>query len=185
MSNAVAGPVRRGGVIDRARTVLPWLLSVLLILGSVGPVSAQDAGDQPRWWIGLGVGTGHVPDDTGILSTLVQATVQSGAHQLSLRVPYLTSRNESEFQEYGLAYSRVLLRNSAHVSAGGGVSYVRACRGFDGLSEECDGGWGIPLVAEGALHKGFIGLGIQGFANLNRMGSYTGVALFVQVGRLR
>ena len=31
----------------------------------------------------------------------------------------------------------------------------------------------------------FIGVGVQAFANLNRTGTYTGVVLFLQAGRLR
>lgn len=177
-------------VSHTSRRAGPFLTALILLLAAFSDAAAQDVSDRGRWWVGLGIGGGHTPDDARIITTLLQATYQNQGHQLSLRVPYLNPRHtyERAFREYGLSYGRVMLRPSGHLSASGGLSYVNACigsLGSAGLPDACTGRWGIPLVAEGALHLDFIGVGLQGFANLNSAGTYTGIALFLQIGRLR
>ena len=91
---------------------------------------------------------------------------------------------EDEAFDVALLYGRQLRRAGAYrPSAAAGLAYVK-CEG-------CDAGRnastiGLALSAEGALWPtNVVGIGLHGFANVNSIASFAGVAVTIHFGRLR
>jgi hypothetical protein len=112
---------------------------------------------------------------------------QVRAHHFAIRAlgvvdPYGTGADE--FGEFGLLYGRAAKRPWGHASIASGLAItgVSSCR--DAATSSCTA-LGVPIVAEAALRFApVLGVGIQGYANLNPKSIYGGIVLFLQLGWL-
>lgn len=122
----------------------------------------------------------------GIASTSYQF---SGPNLLSLRGIVTGEIFGDEFWDVGLLYGRATTAQRYHASISAGVAVFggrRSLGGFFSGSEKITRQVGIPI--EGQLSwrpSGFIGLGLSGFANINEVRSVVGVAISLQLGKLR
>jgi hypothetical protein len=158
---------------------------VIAVLGclAAGNASAQDAG-RTRVFAAAGVGAG-IPSSGGDgIANMGQLVFQKNAHHVALRgfVLHDLDRTTNEMGEVGILYGRARVKRDGYFAVAGGVSF----NAFDTCPDDDDScfTFGVPLVAEAALNRGAVGLGVQAFGNLNAKASYGGAVLFVQLGRL-
>ena len=105
----------------------------------------------------------------------------------------LFGRSE-DIADVALLYGRLHEGTSGWVRLAAGPSYVESRR--DGDVEECvfffctyeeerSGAFGLALQAEGALRpRRTLGIGVSGFANVNRTYSFVGATLTLHIGRV-
>ena len=163
-------------------SILAWLMAITAGLPS--PLVGQD---RSRIWLGAGLGSAARSDGAGGAALMGEIVYQVKAHHFAIRAmgaadPF--GEGADEFGEIGLLYGRAAKRPWGHgaIAAGLAVTGVSSCR--DAATSGCTT-LGIPVVAEAALRLGSVaGVGIQGFANLNRKSVYGGVVLFLQLGWL-
>lgn len=180
-SSPSCGVKAPGGLPVRSRVMLLLLLGVV----SGGPLYAQ-ARRPLRVWVAGGIGGAGGADNIGGVGALGQLTVQKAPHQVTLRGlfamdPY-NDGNSIGLGEFDLLYGRTLTASFGHAALSTGVGLV----GFD----ICPGSYGppchtvgLPIVAEAAFQPfDILGVGVQGFANLNSRTSYVGTMLFLQLG---
>lgn len=161
------------------------------------PGSAQqDAGQEEpgslmgdtRLSVRLGLGAGAVPGVTRGLASLFEAVLGHAAHRVAYRSlaldPVMRPPQEPSFTERGVLYGRAAHGEWAHASLSAGVSRLRVCTGSFGSStpDDCHRRWGVPFVAEGGIHAGPVGFGMQAFANVNRESVYRGLTLYLRLG---
>ena len=150
-----------------------------------GEASAQTADRPARVWASLGLGAGGVQDLDAPQAVSLQVTAQWGPHHAMLRGLAMydgISAGPHEVTELGILYGRTVISSFAYAAAAAGLARVSSYAGFSrGTSQAL----GLPVIVEAGLQLIVIGVGIQAFGNLNTASSYWGVALFLQVGRLR
>jgi hypothetical protein len=163
--------------------VLAWLMAITPALPS--PLVGQD---RSRIWLGAGLGSAARSDGASGFALMGEIVYQVKAHHFAIRAmgaadPF--GEGADEFGEIGLLYGRAAKRAWGHgtIAAGLAVTGVSSCR--DAAATSGCTTLGIPVVAEAALRLASVaGVGIQGFANLNRKSVYGGVVLFLQLGWL-
>lgn len=134
-----------------------------------------------RTWLAAGVGSASGARDGGaaIIGALV---VQRQPHQFALRglgAADVLAPDSCPFGEIGALYGRAAAWRAGHASVSSGVSSVRA----PGCRPNTRWTVGMPIVAEAAVRPApVIAIGIQGFLTLNRVATYGGVALVLQLG---
>jgi hypothetical protein len=172
----------------------PWpgvaaLIGAILFLG-LPPAEAQD--DTLRhpdmFWItgGLGVGSEDYAGTAGI-------SYQRGAHLFSLRVAGTAGPFDDGFGDVALLYGRASRAADSRyrLGAAAGVSAADGCvtEGSGSVFGSCQDRptvIGFPLEAHVTwLPAAFFGIGLYGFADLNRTRSFAGVTLSIQLGKLR
>jgi hypothetical protein len=166
------------------RSALIGVIAAGVSLGAVLPNSVV-AQERSRIWLGLGLGSGARSDGASGAALLGEIVYQTRAHHFALRGlgvidPFGDSNND--FGEIGILYGRAALRKWGHGSAAAGLAItgVSSC----GETGSCTT-VGIPVVAEAALRlASVVGVGAQGYANLNTKSIYGGVAFFLQLGWL-
>lgn len=161
------------------------ILIALLGCTTANAAAAQDASGRTRVWVAGGLGAG-VPTSGGDgIANMVQLVYQKHPHHAAIRglVLHDLDRGTDEIAEAGLVYGRTRVFGRADVAVAAGLSAVA----FSACPDDDDGCFtlGVPLIVEAALSGRFIGLGVQGFGNFNAEASYAGIALFLQLGRLR
>jgi hypothetical protein len=140
---------------------------------------------RDTYWLGAGIGLGS-EDFGGQLNT----SYQFSANLISFRIASTAGLFEDGFTDYGLLYGRATrAAGERHLlGAALGVSVVDGCRG-GGIFSDCrdvSAVIGLPLELQAFWRPGkLVGLGVYGFANLNRSQSFAGVTVSLQVGRLR
>lgn len=169
------------------RTVCCLLISVGL---AVIPEAAraQEQRSVPRrdtYWLGAGLGIGS-EDFGGQLNT----SYQFGANLISFRVASTAGLFEDGFNDYALLYGRAnRAAGDRHLfSAALGIALVDGCEGGGVFSDcrEVSTVLGLPLELQAFWRPGkVVGLGLYGFANLNKERSFAGLTASLQVGRLR
>ena len=154
-----------------------------------GEASAQTADRPARVWASLGLGAGGVQDLDAPDAVSLQVTAQWGPHHAMLRglgmidVGGISGGGPNhEVTELGILYGRTVTSSFAYAAAAAGLARVSS---FAGASRGTSQALGLPVIVEAGLQFLVIGVGIQAFGNLNTASSYWGVALFLQVGRLR
>jgi len=160
---------------------------VVLSLLPTGPVEGQ-ASPAPRretFWFAGGLGVGS-EDFAGSLN----GSYQFGANVVSLRTAATAGLFDQGFNDYALLYGRATRPAGAryHASVGAGLSLVDGCRGGSVFSDcrSVQTVVGFPIELQFFWRPGsVVGLGLYGFANLNRSQSFAGVTLGLQLGRLR
>jgi hypothetical protein len=162
------------------------ILAGLLLITS-GLCSSLTAQDRPRMWLGLGFGSGARADGATGAAFMAEVVYQVRAHHFAIRAlgvidPY--GESADEFGEFGLLYGRAAKRSWGHASIASGLAItgVSSCR--EASTSGCTT-LGVPIMAEAALRFApVLGVGVQGYANLNTKSVYGGVALFLQLGWL-
>lgn len=157
-------------------------LAAVALLALPAALAAQDAA---RYWIAAGPATGGAADGGDTLGLMGQLAYQTGPHQFTLRgvvLLELFSTNDTS-GELGVLYGRAATGYLGHASLSAGLAHVTIDRTFDdqGIISTV----GVPIAGEVVLRMlPVLGLGMQGFANLNTESIYGGLALFVQLGWL-
>ena len=134
-------------------------------LGAAGPLSS----DTSRGSEGLGVGVG-------------QLVFQRGAHYVAVRalgaVDLLYGSGDS-YGELDALYGRAYAARYVHLALATGVAYTSVpCGGV----RNCDA-LGLPVLAELAVRPlPILGIGVQGFLNVNQHRSYGGLVGMAQLG---
>ena len=166
------------------KTTVRVLVAALMAVAATGERAAAE--ERSRTWVGLGLGGGTGSGGGGFAldGTLVH---QRRSDYFALRTslftdPYREGGNIT--RENAILYGRSAVRRYGHVALASGLATVTLdpCDGSRRPSRSCTT-LGIPLVAEAAVQPlPILGVGIQGFANLNTKGSFAGVGMFLQVG---
>jgi hypothetical protein len=171
------------------RMLLPMVVGLLglLVSSMSAPLAAQA---HPRMWLGLGpLGSAARADGAEGMAVMAEIVYQTGPHYFALRAAGAADplgEGADEFGDFGLLYGRAALRPWGHASVAAGLAITGVSSCHDALSGGTCTTLGIPLTAEAALRMGsFLGVGVQGFANLNSKSVYGGVVVFLQVGSLR
>ena len=179
--------------LRRARDLFLLTCVAGALLGADGSIaSAQDsasvvaaAPDRDHAWLGLGLGVGS--EDFAGSANL---SYQHGVHLLSLRYSGTTGLFEDGFQDVALLYGRATSAQDSpyRVGVGLGIGLVDGCTGGGVLSscEEQGTVVGLPIEAHLTwLPSKVIGIALYGFADFNRVRSFGGITVGLQVGDLR
>lgn len=172
----------------------PWpgvaaLIGAILFLG-LQPAEAQDDSlpHPDMFWItgGLGVGSEDFAGTAGI-------SYQHGAHLFSLRVAATAGLFDDGFGDVAMLYGRTTRATGSkyRLGAAAGISAADGCvtEGPGSLFSSCQDRptvIGFPLEAHVTwLPAEAFGIGLYGFADVNRIRSFAGVTLSIQLGKLR
>jgi hypothetical protein len=162
-------------------------LLVLLMSSLAAPLAAQR---HSRLWLGLGpVGSAARTDGASGYALMAEIVYQTGPHYVAVRAAGaadVLGESGDEFGDFGLLYGRAAKRAWGHASVAAGLAITGVPSCHDALSGERCTTLGVPITAEVAFRAAsFLGVGAQGFANLNSKSVYGGVVLFLQLGMLR
>lgn len=166
-------------------------IAILMLIASTRAV-AQATPVATTAWVEAGVGRA-----TAGWTVPLSGTVEHRRTRLTARFSESSQdllEGGRTLRELGLLVGRTFLA-SGHVrmSAAAGLARV-SCEDIEGCGTADGGGnpqttrsgLGVPLVAQVSLpFTRFLGAGLQGYANLNRVESLGGAAVVIQVGRLR
>ncbi len=168
--------------------VAPIVLGALLV-GSNSPAVGQTSSPlRDTYWISAGLGVGS--ED---FSGSANIAYQHGAHLFSLRASATAGLFDDGFGDVALLYGRATRTPGSryHAGAGLGLAVVDGCErpGDGAFFSTCDARGtviGLPLEARVAwLPTSFLGVGLYGFADFNRVRSFAGVTLALQLGLVR
>lgn len=140
--------------------------------------------NSSQFWLNIGPAIGT----SGSLSGIASVSYQFGTHLLSLRGSVTGEVFGDHFSDISLLYGRATTHPSYHVSFAAGIARVTGQRneGLFGPKEKLSATIGFP--SEMQIYwkpASFFGLGITGFTNINREQSFAGMALSLQLGKLR
>lgn len=117
---------------------------------------------------------------------MAQLAFQRRPHHAALRMVFLADGGfpdggDDNVSEVALLYGRMRSTGFGHAGVATGLAF--------GTFDPCPGGHentchfvGIPITAEAALTARIIGIGLQGFVNLNTKSIFGGLLLFVPLG---
>jgi hypothetical protein len=167
-----------------------FVLAFMVLVPGTGEAALQDPSPITRrdtYWLGVGLGAGS--ED---FAAQANASYQFGANLISLRIASTAGLFDTELTDYGILYGRATRgpRDRHILAIAAGVALVDGCggggSGFLGGCRDQSTVIGLPLEVQASYRPGkLLGIGLYGFANLNRRRSFGGVALGLQVGRLR
>lgn len=176
----------RGTYLNR-RPSLALAFAAVVLATSASSLGAQERRDPTRVWgaIGLGSGAGGEVEDAGV-ALMIQLAWQKRPHQVLLRTAFLLDGGFPDggsdgVSEIGLLYGRMRSAGFGHVGIATGLA-AGTFRGCPGQHERTCHFVGIPIMAEAALSARVIGIGLQGFVNLNTRSVFGGVVFFVPIG---
>lgn len=181
------------------------------LLASVALAPTSPAQSSQAWWIGLGVGVGHIgeggsAEQDGAASAAtgaLYASYQLGANVFSVRGAGAFELFGEEIADVGILYGRAITVNRWHMSLGVGLALATGrfqddglnLNLFCGLSDAPEGcardepqvfsTAGVPLEMQAFARLGNIGFGIYGFVNVNSESSFAGATLSVVAGAFR
>jgi hypothetical protein len=166
------------------RSVSAAIAATLLVgLTALSPTLA--AQDRPRIWLGAGLGSSGSHAGAGGAALMGELVYQTGAHHFGVRalgVADIIGHGDS-FGEVGVLYGRSAKRTWGHsaISAGLAWTHLDSCSDTGGGCSTV----GVPVVGEVAARLfSIMGVGVQGFVNLNTKDVYRGFVLFIQLGWL-
>lgn len=137
-----------------------------------------------RIWVNAGLGVG-----TDDISGFVIASYQKGNNLLSIRGALSGDMiSGDEFWDIGVLYGRATSQQRYHASISAGLAIVGGKRdyGWSSSGNDVPLTVGLPLKAQlNWLPTSVLGIGLQGFANINPEQSFAGLALSLQLGKLR
>ena len=145
--------------------------------------------------VNIGIGGGSEGISTGI-----NASYQNNNSIISIRYIYneefivLFSSHKYKIRDLGILYGLSVKKPKGFASISAGISYV----GYNGRGSviSCSGNWllssctyeelnystiGIPIETQLFLTRKRVGIGIYGFANLNKVNSFTGALLCMHI----
>jgi hypothetical protein len=170
----------------------PHVLGTIVVLGMTlcHPAVAraqQDSLPQPdSYWMSAGLGVGS--EDFGGHAGLAY---QHGVHLFSLRLAGTTGLFDDGFGDVALLYGRATRSATQRYRAGAavGIAAVDGCVTSGGFLGGCEARRtviGLPIEGQLSwLPAAFLGVGLYGFANLNRSRSFAGLTLSLQLGKVR
>ena len=160
------------------------MLVVLLGFMTASAAAAQKVPGRARIWAAVGLGAGMPTSGGDGIGKMAQLVFEKEPHHVAIRAVVLHDLDSATdaIAELGALYGRTRVFDWGHAALAGGVSAVA----FDTCPDDDDScvTVGVPLVAEVALSRNLVGLGLQAFGNYNRKAAYAGAALFLQFGRL-
>lgn len=166
--------------VGRGRRAVVCCVSLLGLVLQARTASAQTT-PPTRTWLAAGLGAAGDTRDGGA-AAVGMLVVQRQPHHIALRglvASDVFASDACEFGEIGVLYGRTITGRVGHAAISTGLSAVRP----PGCRSPTLGNVGMPVVAEAALRPfPVIGIGLQAFVTLNRLSTYGGVALFVQLG---
>ena len=169
---------RLGVLVTRRRSGILFVL----VFGLASTTSAQSP--QTLVWItgGLGVGSAGAAGQ-------IAGTVDYRGNLFTARASTVSELFGDDFWDVGLMYGRSLRgsRSYASLSVGGGIAGGTSSSGFLGTTTAPKAHrFTVPLELRVAWRPlTFLGLGASGIASLNRGGSFGGLVLEVEVGKVR
>ncbi|GAA5520856.1 hypothetical protein LQ318_03890 [Aliifodinibius salicampi] len=125
------------------------------------------------------------------MALIVGTHYQFGPNLLSFRGCATTEIFGDEYWDIGLLYGWASSEYDYHVSFSSGIAVIGGSRSEGGLFSDTprdviSAQFGIPLEGQFFWRPfGNVGLGLYGFANLNAEQTFAGLALSVQLGKLR
>lgn len=157
---------------------------------SSGIIPKQSSRDttfhEDRYWVNTGLGVG-----TNGMALIAGTHYQSGPNLLSFRGSATAEIFGDEFWDIGLLYGWASSEYDYHISFSSGIAVIGGSRSEGGLfsdtpREVISAQLGVPLEGQ-FFWRPFsnFGLGLYGFANLNTEQPFAGLALSVQLGKLR
>lgn len=167
----------------RAPRRVPLLgLMIVVVAATPAPAAAQE---RARTWVGLGYGAGGARGGSEAAALMGELVHQNGAHHLAARAVVIVDpfgEGSDSFSELGALYGRVAKGKTGHAALATGLAFTSVAPCDSGASAGCTT-LGVPIVAEAAFRPTrVLGIGIQGFANLNRQKVFGGVVMFLQIG---
>ena len=164
-----------------------------LFVAEAAHAPATSYGRESRFWIGSGLGLVAISNYAGeqgifgLFAGNLNATYQFGRNLVSARTALATVFIGEGYYDVGLLYGRVLSEGFFFTSVGAGVAYVEGENvGLFGDNEELFATISLPLEVQLFVRPlRFIGVGIYGFANINREKNFVGATFSVQIGNLR
>lgn len=160
------------------------LKTALLLCVAPLAAGAQQAPERTNIWGAVGAGAGFPSSGGDGIANMAQLVLQKSSHHFAVRglVLHDIERTTREIGEIGALYGRTSAFRTRGAVIAAGISGVA----FDTCPDDDDSCFtvGVPLIAEIARSWKFLGLGLQGFANVNTKASYAGAVLFLQAGRL-
>lgn len=175
-------PAVDAGGREVVRGLFAAAVAVALFLAPA-PAAGQDAGPRNRLWLGMGLGSASNADGNAGTALTGQLVWERGSHHVALRalgVQALFDSSGNDMSEIGIVYGATRSSRAGHLSIAAGLAATDAgACGFDCTVVSV----GVPVVAE-AVFEPFpvLGLGLQGFVNLNRESVFGGVAVMLQLG---
>jgi hypothetical protein len=171
-----------------APLLAPMLCGALLVSPSSHIAGQTLSPVRDTYWVSAGLGAGS--EDFSGSATIAY---QHGAHLFSLRAAATAGLFDDGFGDVALLYGRATRNPDSRYHAGAalGLAVVDGCEspGEGSVFGGCDDRGtviGLPLEARVAwLPASFLGVGLYGFADFNRVRSFAGVTASVQLGRVR
>ena len=158
-------------------------------LSAPAAVIAQDSPREDRIWVALGWGGGLFGDTEDRVSVFELAW-QRGSYLLALR-GVSANRGISDWtHDAAILFGRASTGKRGHASIAAGPAFVDVHYPSQLLADgnsvsTWDHVIGIAVAVEGSFAPSrFLGVGVQGFGNLNEARSFIGVALVLKVGSL-
>ena len=162
------------------RWVAGLIAMVALLLPCVSPASlvAQERSIRGGWF-GLGVGVADAARSRDFIEIafLLEAAYWTGSNVVTLRRSGVTQLTTPVLADIGLLYGRrIRTETGVHVAFAAGLAYV---------SDLYNHAVGFPWEVGVTVPSDRFGPGLRLFSNLSSLGSFTGLSLTIQVGRLR
>jgi hypothetical protein len=183
--------LRRAAASRRRRHIRPYLsvtFTAIVFATNTEPLEAQESRGPTRVWVGLGLGGGKGGGvEENPVAFIAQLAFQRRPHHALLRFVFLADGGfpdggDDNVSEVALLYGRMRSTGFGHA----GVATGLASGTFHDCPGRGEGTWchfvGIPITAEVALTARIIGIGLQGFANLNTKSIFGGLSFFIPIG---
>ena len=156
------------------------VLSLLLILGAPCAAVAQvvpSANVRTTFWGFAALGIGAASDST-FYAAGSGAAVQFRKLVLLGRIASVGPKKENRMEDLGLLAGIGTRPGRVHVAVAAGLGVAHNSRDTSALA--------LPLEAQVTWRfSHVVGLGLRGFLSVNRIATFGGLTLHVQVGRLR
>ena len=190
-------------------STLIWFLIISLIFSKTAGAQKAEENKEVLCWLSVGAGPGFGTRNSDMaIGSLIEIAVakEKSALFAGLREfgegstgVLATANIRDKMQCFELRYGRLIRKKNTILSINTGLSYVSGT--FKGDLLDTEGGWfsrvliyekitgkgiGFPLSAQfkGIISKRFA-LGIEAYANINKVCTFYGVNLNVNFGKLR
>lgn len=161
--------------------------ATIVLLTHALTLGAQESRGPTRVWagFGLGSGAGGEVEEAGV-ALMMQLALQRRPHQFLLRSVFLVDGGfpdggDSRVSELAILYGRVRSTGFGHAGVATGLAFG-TFDGCPGSDERACHLVGIAIAAEAALTARVLGIGVQGFVNLNPKSIFGGGLIFIPVG---
>ena len=171
------------------RKILFILITVTIaVSSSLFAQQEQKSSTEKYYWLNIGFGPASVGDDDGVFHTNI--SYQWNKNIITIRALSCGEMFGRSLNDYSLLYDRVICSNKILVSIGAGLGVVNG-KISHGLfsteeNETIPTTIGLPFEAQIFWRPlKFLGIGLYGVANINSEETFYGLALGLQLGKLR